>query len=551
MRRVSRLSVLVFLPVLAQAGPSNPAVNALFKEALANQGPGCSVSVMRGDRVELSRAWGSANLEQPRPNRLDTVYEAGSVSKQFTAAAVAVLITQGKLMLDDDVGDFIPELPDYGAPITVRQLLTHTSGVRNWDDIALLSGRPRDAGGGITQADALAYIVRQSAINFPPGTQYLYSNSNYVLAAVLVERISGQSLQAFSEHFLFAPAGMKHTQWRDDYTRVVPHRATAYTPNENGELHLDMPIENVVGPGGLLTTVEDLQRWNAFLLRPPSRERPWVNILTSTRGRLTDGTAIHYGLGLEYDTLEQQEVVSHAGATAGYRAYLGQVPAQSLSVAILCNAGALNSEELGPKILSAYLSAPPTPGRPAIVTPALGISAPADLAGRYWNAVTRAVVTVTVDTLGARLNGGAEFHAVSPEKLVTADGKRTLTLRRTVGGGIDALTVQRSGNSSVTLHPAAPWLPTNSDLATFVGQYRSADADGVWSITMNDSALKAQGPGGASFLLSPVYRNTFTSGDAGWTLAFDTNSAGEVAGVRFFRTRTLDVYFRRLPREPK
>src|SRR3569623_585346 len=263
--RVTAISFLIGASAWATSSASKPSSLGVFGETGARDAPGCSVSVVRGGKTVWSRAWGLANLEQPRPNRLDTVYEAGSVSKQFTAAAVAVLVAQGRVSLEDDVRKTLPELRDYGTPITVRHLLSHTSGVRNWDDLVELAGRPREDASGFRQADALAVIARQSELNFNPGSQYLYSNSNYVLAAVLVERVSGQSFQQFSAHELFGPAGMGATQWRDDYTRVVPGRATAYTPDDRGALHADMPAEDVVGAGGLLTPVSALPRWDALL----------------------------------------------------------------------------------------------------------------------------------------------------------------------------------------------------------------------------------------------------------------------------------------------
>jgi CubicO group peptidase (beta-lactamase class C family) len=329
-------------------------VRSVFEGSTDPRGPGCAVSVVRAGAVAYQQAWGLADPGRRLANGIDTIFEAGSVSKQFTAAAVAVLVAQGRLNLDDDVRRFLPEMKPYERPITIRMLLTHTSGVRNWDDLLELAGRPREDASGLSQADALAIILRQSELNFPPGAEYLYSNSNYVLAAAIVERVSGETFSSFSRRALFLPAGLSQTQWRDDYRRPVPGRATAYTPDDNGMLKPDMPEESVVGPGGLLTSIVDLQRWNALLDRP-GEARGWVNILTQTRGRLADGTPTQYGLGLEFARLQGHDIISHAGATAGYRAYLARIPDQKLSAAVLCNAGAVNSEDAGPVFLSLFM----------------------------------------------------------------------------------------------------------------------------------------------------------------------------------------------------
>lgn len=181
-------------PTVAPPAGNEPAaaVTQLFAPAGLPGGPGCAIPVRRGDATIFERAFGAANLEQPRPIRMDTIFEAGSVSKQFTAASIAVLAANRRLSLDDDIRRFLPEMRDFGSPISIRMLLTHSSGIRNWDDLVELAGAPRGER-VYEQVDALRIIARQSALNFTPGSEYLYSNSNYVLAAIIVERASGKS----------------------------------------------------------------------------------------------------------------------------------------------------------------------------------------------------------------------------------------------------------------------------------------------------------------------------------------------------------------------
>ena len=201
----------------------------------------------------LARAYGMSDLERETPNTVDTVFEAGSVSKQFTAAAVMLLARDGKLSLDDPVRKHIPELPDYGAPLTIRQMLTHTSGLRDWGALFAAAGWPRG-----TRVHTLGHVLgvlsRQKALNFPSGTEYSYSNSGYNLAAILVSRVAGKPFADFTRERIFVPLGMTRTEWRDDHHRIVKGRATAYTKGDAG-WRIEMPFENVHGQGGLLTTV--------------------------------------------------------------------------------------------------------------------------------------------------------------------------------------------------------------------------------------------------------------------------------------------------------
>jgi CubicO group peptidase (beta-lactamase class C family) len=205
---------------------------------------------LNGD-VVFEKAFGLADLEHNVPNTTQTIFESGSVAKQFTAAAVVLLQQDGKLSLDDPVKKYIPELPDYGSPLTIRHLLNHTAGVRDWGTVLSLTG----AGRGeriITQDLALDVITHQRALDFTPGSEYSYSNSGYNLAAIIVERVSKQKFPAFIEERLFKPLGMKNSSWRDDYQRIVPGRAQAYSRQGNGPWRLNMPFMNVYGNGGML-----------------------------------------------------------------------------------------------------------------------------------------------------------------------------------------------------------------------------------------------------------------------------------------------------------
>lgn len=224
--------------------------------------PGCQLSIERNGKIIYSKAIGMADLERNVPLTTNSIIEAGSVSKQFTAAALLLLEQQGKLSLNDDVRKYIPELRDYGTPIKLSHMIHHTSGLRDWGSIASLTGWSRGTQ-FYTNEDALEIIVRQKELNNKPGDEFIYSNSNYNLAAIIVQRVSGLTLADFTKKYIFEPAGMTNTQWRDDPNRIVKNRAVAYSKTENG-YKINMPNEYVYGNGGLLTTTEDLLKWSNF-----------------------------------------------------------------------------------------------------------------------------------------------------------------------------------------------------------------------------------------------------------------------------------------------
>jgi len=336
--------VIIALPgcLTAQSATRDltPLTKTVFARWDSTTGPGCAVGVDRAGQPRYTRAFGEADLEYDIPNKPSTIFEAGSISKQFTAAATVLLALDGKLNLEDDVRKYVPELPQYERPITIRHLLNHTSGLRDWGEIAGLAGWPRETRVH-THDHVLDILSRQRALNYPPGDKYSYTNSGYNLLAIIVSRVSGEPFAIFSRERLFKPLGLTSTQWRDDFRRVVKGRAQAYSRENGGQWELEMPFENVHGNGGLLTTVSDLLTWTAMLEHPTPTWKPMVDSM-HVRGRLTNGDTISYALGLFISDYRGVHRVEHSGATAGYRAELLRFPGKGLAVAVLCNAANAN-----------------------------------------------------------------------------------------------------------------------------------------------------------------------------------------------------------------
>ncbi len=354
----ARLAILAaFLGALALPFPGAAQTPAALDEIFARwdglASPGCAVGVEQPGVPTLEAAYGMANLEFDIPNSPGTIFEAGSVSKQFTAAAVALLILDGRLGYEDDIRLYLPEMPDYGPTLEIRHLLNHTSGLRDWGAVAAISGWGR-GDRTYTHAHVLDIAARQSALNYLPGEAYSYTNTGYNLLVMIVERITGESFADFSRTHIFEPLGMLDTQWRDDYRRIVPGRATAYSPAGEGSYRINQPIENVHGNGGLLTTVADLLRWNAALASGDFGGEGFTELM-HRQGVLNDGEVITYASGLQVTRFRGVPVVNHTGATAGYRAYLGRYPERGLSVTVLCNTADANPGGLGGQVSALFL----------------------------------------------------------------------------------------------------------------------------------------------------------------------------------------------------
>ena len=308
-------------------------VDEIFS-AFTPEGPGCAVAVYQNAKVVLSKGYGTANLEYGVPITPSTPFIVGSVAKQFTAATIALLVEEKRLALTDDVRKYVPELKDYGTPITIDHLVHHTSGLRDWWELVGAAGLRYDD--TYTVQDVLDMTARQRGLNFTPGERYVYSNTGYIVLGLVVQRVTGKSLREFAAERIFSPLRMGDSHYQDDHTLPVRGRAYAYSPAAGGQYTINVWNNDLVGQGGVMTTVLDLAKWDgnfdtgavggpAFLQRQLER------------GKLNAGITIPYAFGLQIGTYRGLDLVEHSGSTGGYRAVLSRFPKQHTSIAALCN----------------------------------------------------------------------------------------------------------------------------------------------------------------------------------------------------------------------
>ena len=338
-------------PVLAQepavlADSVAAAVDRLFAPFAHSGSPGCAVGVFQDGRVAFARGYGFANLNYDVPITPATTFTVGSVSKQFTAASIALLVGAGRLSLDDDLRRFVPELPAWASLVKVRHLVHHTSGTRDfWELVDLAGMRPDD---GYQVSDMLALTARQQGLNFPPGSAYRYSNTGYLLLGLIVQRVSGQTLRAFADSAIFRPLGMRDTRFLDDHNEVVPRRAVAYSPS-GGKYRINVWNNDLVGQGGIVTSLADLQKWDENFYDPGVGGVGFPAMMRSL-DPLRDGGPNNYAFGLTLSQYRHLRLEEHTGATGGYRAALFRLPEIHSSVALLCNHSAVNTTALAQRV---------------------------------------------------------------------------------------------------------------------------------------------------------------------------------------------------------
>jgi len=525
-------------------------VDSIFRAFHQEGVPGCALGVAQDGQVRLERAWGLADVERRVANTPATIFEAGSVSKQFTAAAVLLLAKDGKLSLDDDVRRWMPELPDYGSRVTLRYLLHHTSGLRDWGSIAGIAGWPRNTR-ALNHAHVLAILSRVRELNFPPGTEYDYSNSNYNLLSMVVERASGMSFPAFTRQRLFTPLGMTSTSWRDDAMRIVPGRALSYSRagGPAGAWQSERAIENIFGNCCLLTTVGDLLKWNAAFDSTRLAGAAF-RAEQERQGVLTNGRAISYAAGLFVGTWRGQPYVSHGGATAGYRAYTVRYPSARVSVAVLCNAGPADPEALGDGVAGLFLTFDTTvvtPGTAGAAAPPVRASVPrqalADKAGLYRNRRNMQAQRFILRDGRLETEQGIELIPESATTFAAARGGNRVLFERRRDGRYD-LRIATPAGDTVPADPVAPADSTRAALTPLIGTYVSDEADVTVTVEADTAGgLVVVRQPDARARLRPIYRDGFAS-PAG-VLVFTRDARGRVNGFLLTAPRVRNLRFRR------
>jgi CubicO group peptidase (beta-lactamase class C family) len=351
------LALPFLLPMGAFAGAQErmtKAVDEVFADLAKPGSPGCALAVAREGKILYEKGYGLANIEENVTITPQTVFDIGSTSKQFTAASILLLEKQGKLSVQDDIRKYVPEVPDYGHKITILHLLNHTSGLRDYLTLFELAGVNTD--NVTTDDDALAIIARQKALNFEPGSEWLYSNSGFFLLSVIVKRAGGKTLREYATENIFDPLQMKQTVFRNEHTQLVPNRALAYDPKDaNTRYTLDVSYFEQTGDGAVHTSVEDLLKWDENFYSGKVGDQDFLKKIQEP-GKLNNGKALDYAKGLFVGKYRGLRFVDHGGSWGGYRAQLLRFPDQHFSVACLCNLATANPEKRTHEVADLFLA---------------------------------------------------------------------------------------------------------------------------------------------------------------------------------------------------
>lgn len=378
-------------------------IDDLFRTWDRPDSPGCALGIIADGELVVRRGYGCADLEQGTPIDGDSVFYIASTSKQFAAAAVRLLELDGAVSMGDRVRGILPELPAALDGVTVADLVHHTSGIRDYIELFQLRGATLED--EWDNADVVDLLAGQQRLNFEPGTRYQYSNSNYVLMAEVVQRVSGSTLRVFAHDRIFEPLGMRRTRFDDDHREIVPGRVTSYERTADGDFRHYLKAIDVVGDGNVLTTVDDLVRWDANF----THERvggPGFTELMTRPGRFRDGTEGSYASGLLPARHRGLEIVSHNGGFAGFRAELLRFPEQRVSVVLLANLAEIDAPGLAREVADLFLESrgvaldarpavpAPAPSAPPVDIPSADL---AEIVGEYVSTEVRTTRSIVLE----------------------------------------------------------------------------------------------------------------------------------------------------------
>ena len=487
-------------------------VDAAFADLDSTHSAGCAVAVVRDGKTVFANGYGMANLDHGVPITPETIFDIGSTSKQFTAAAIALLALDGRLALDDDVRKHIPELPGYDKTITVRQLLHHTSGVRDYDLLLILSGL--DDHDVFSYRDLVDLTARQQNLNFTPGDTHLYSNTGYILLAVIVERVSGLTIGEFVAQRIFAPLGMVHSLVYEDRDRIVPHRATGYSRSKDGSLRMDHYWNFALGGDGqIYTTVGDLALWDSNFYDPRVGGAGFLEMMR-TRGELNSGESIDYALGLFHGDYRGLQTVSHGGAWGGFRAQFIRVPEQRFSAVVLCNLGTSGPDKRAHELIDIYLEEHLSPEKETQVV-AVDPGVLSSYEGQYLLEIG-ILATITSNDGYLWVQSGdsplMKLVTLSNTDFNSPELSARISFSNGDGDGTQGLTVYMGGDE-IPGKRIEPYQAAARTLEEYIGNYYSDELDMIWRMGVQDRGLVMHVGLNSKFELQFIAEDTFISDD--------------------------------------
>jgi len=519
-------------------------INSLFSEWNVPNHPGGAVAISKNGKTVYSKAFGLASLEYLVPNSTGTIFNTGSVSKQFTAMGIVVLEENGRLSFDDDIRKHIPELPDFGQTITIRHLLHHTSGLRSLHALFALAGWRGDD--SRTNADLNRIILNQKELNFEPGSEYLYCNTGYMLMVNIIEKVTGEKFKVWMKEKIFNELGMHHTYVEDKYSRVVANNATSYYAGKTFERAVE--YWGYVGSGNMHSTTADLLTWLSNFNNP---QKGWESAFKKmqTVDPLNDGNQNNYAFGVNVDNFLGEKRIRHGGAIGGFRAHVATYPNQNLSVVILTNFSRGNpgghSDEIAKIVIGNKNVNEPSQSE------MISINIPNEtlkkFEGTFWNNKEKygRKIYLNNDTLRYSRNKTNE----SPLVPLTNSTFQMLNVGVNLIVKFDVK--DDEGQMTVTIENEPPSAfqkiktsdSDDSKMSEYVGQYYSTEVETSYTIELQNDEVSIYHPRHGSMPMKQLFHDTFSADWPIGVVQIQRNNDKAVKGILISNGRVRNLWF--------
>jgi len=527
------------------------AIDSIFTEWNKADVPGCALGIIKDGKLIYAKGYGMANMEYDIPNSASSVFRIGSTSKQFTAACIALLAEKGKLNLDNKLNQYFPDFPKYANSISIRNLLNHTSGIRDYLTISYLKGMSDDD--YYLDSDIMKWLVNQSDLNFKPGEEFLYSNSGYWLLGQIVKEVSGKNMADFAQEEIFEPLGMSDTHFHNDHTQIVKNRASGYVPDGNSTYKISMTTLDMIGDGGIFTTINDIKKWDDAYYESSVLSTEFWSMMIQ-QGILNNGEVIDYASGLMISKYKGLKTVRHGGAFVGFRAELLRFPEQKLSIAIFANRGDANPSSKANQVADlvlkeSFIDTKTTDQNPNDIKKEQFIKLSTieleKFSSNYWNETDSYVRKIYVknDTLRYYRNANSESDLmpisknefkminVGADVIVNFDNKEKHTMTVIVNGGKPGIFKEYE-----------PVVYKKEGLAGFEGSYYSKELDVNYSIKLEGDSLILYINDSKKSPLECIMENLFSNDDYGM-FQFKNNKEDKISSFRLAAGRVKNLNF--------
>ncbi len=539
------LALTLSLGSLVYGDSRTDQVDSLFEEWNKPDSPGCALGIIEDGRFLYKKGYGMANLEYDIPISSSTVFRTGSVSKQFTVMSIMLAVSEGKLSLDDDIRKHLPEMPAYEKTVTIRNLIHHTSGIRDYLVLMMLAGK-RDED-YYTNEEVMEKLAALENLNFTPGDEYLYSNAGFWLLSQIIERASGKTLREWADEKLFKPLGMTSTHFHDDPRMIVKNRASGYRPKEEGGFEIDMTTLEMVGDGGVFTTIDDLLKWDRnFDDMRVGGEAVMKEMLKLEK--FNDGTPQAYAGGLRITRYKGLNTIQHGGAFVGFRAGMMRFPEEKLSAYCLCNLGAIDPMAFIGKAMDIYLEGKFHPEN--VATASLPEESLKKRAGVYWSPRLASFAMVRVEDGELRFLEDETAQGLLPknetEFVLIRWGSRIDIEFLDEQGSPNKFRMRSEGQRPFEYERVQPVSPSAAELKSYEGSFYCRELDATYRIHLGDEGkLIFKIEHFPDQALEPVFQDGFRWDDG--SVVFEQTAAGEVEGFRLSAGRARNFQFERAP----